>query len=302
MNERLITDTTNFFSIDRGDIISAGGKQYRVTGHEHEFRFGVEDPKFWVKRVVDMETGEGKILKLSFFETFQIRIGSVKIDCFRNPMKEGEILSLVKDHPNFMQGIACPDKKGNLMRLLNPVKGTNFFFYIDTLSMNHEAYFHDALPDILKRIAKAFEAIRFLHAHGYKHGDIRNDHIIVENHTGNYVWIDFDYDFNTDENPFGLDILGLGNILLYTVGKGFHNRKMIKSNRETYKDLITRVEEGDFSIYNRRRLTNLRKLYPYIPVPLNNILTHFSSGAEVFYESVEEILEDLNGCIYSVFE
>lgn len=300
MKERIITDTSNFFSIDRGDIIYVGGKYYRVTGHEREHRFGVEDPKFWVKKVVDSETGEKKILKLSFFETFEISIGGVKINCFRNPEKEGEILRLVKDHPNFMHGETFRDSKGNLIRVLDPVTGNNFFIFIDKIKMDHEAYFFEILPGILKHVVKAFDAIRILHAHGHKHGDIRNDHIIVERETGNYVWIDFDYDFNTEENPFGLDLLGLGNILLYAIGKGFHNSKMIKSNRAVYGDLIHHVEDGDFSVFNKRRFMNLRKLYPYIPIPLNNILAHFTSGAEIFYESSEEIIEDINTCIYSV--
>ena len=136
---------------------------------------------------------------------------------------------------------------------------------------------------------------------GFKHGDVRNDHIIVERDTGNYVWIDFDYDYDTEENPFSLDILGLGNILLYAIGKGLHNLHMIRKNTHLYGDLIDRLEPGDFSILNRRRLMNLRKLYPYIPVTLNEILAHFSTGAEIYYESVDEIIEDLNRCLYSFY-
>ena len=34
------------------------------------------------------------------------------------------------------------------------------------------------------------------------------------------------YDFETSENPFSLDIFGLGNILIYAIGKGFHNAYM----------------------------------------------------------------------------
>ena len=40
MNERIITDTSNIFSIDYGDLIVADGRHYRVTGHERERRFG----------------------------------------------------------------------------------------------------------------------------------------------------------------------------------------------------------------------------------------------------------------------
>lgn len=302
MRERIFTDTSDIFSIDYGDIILANGRHYRVTGHERERRFGVEDPKFWVKRVVDTETGEKKIIKLSFFEAFEKTIGGVKIRCFRNPEKEGEILDLVKSHPCFMQGKACRDSKNNNIRVLDPVRGPNFFIYIDSLPGDHETYFHNMFSDILKKIVKSFEAIRFLHVHGYKHGDIRNDHIIVERDTGNYVWIDFDYDFETDENPFSLDIFELGNILLYAIGKGFHNIHMIRNDRSLYGDLMERMEPPDFSILDKWRFLNLRKLYPYIPLTLNNILAHFSRGAEIFYESVEEIIEDLNRYLYSAFK
>jgi hypothetical protein len=153
----------------------------------------------------------------------------------------------------------------------------------------------------LKKLVKAFEATRFLHVNGYRHGDIRNDHILVERNTGNYVWIDFDYDYESRENPFGLDIFGLGNILLYAVGKGFHSRHDIDRGVSHYGDLRDRLEPADFSILNKWRFINLRKLYPYIPVMINDVLMHFSRGTELFYESVDEIIEDMNRCIYSAF-
>ena len=76
---------------------------------------------------------------------------------------------------------------------------------------------------------------------------------------------------------------------------------MIRDDRRTYGDLIDRVDKSDFSIFNKRRLMNLKKLYEYIPVPLNNMLVHFSRGAEIFYETSDEIIEDLNRCLYSFF-
>lgn len=171
-----------------------------------------------------------------------------------------------------------------------------------SFKLDHETYFRTILPGILKKVVESFEAIRFLHVNGFKHGDIRNDHIIVEGATENYVWIDFDYDYETGENPFALDIFGLGNILIYAVGKGFHEIFTIDSDKSTYGDLIDRLEPGDFSLLDRRRFINLRKLYSYIPKPLNDILMHFSKGADVYYESVSEIIKDLNICLYSVFE
>jgi len=50
------------------------------------------------------------------------------------------------------------------------------------------------------------------------------------------------------------------------------------------------------------RLVNLRKLYPFIPPLLNDILLHFSRGAELYYEFSEELIEDLNRCTYTVFQ
>jgi hypothetical protein len=38
---------------------------------------------------------------------------------------------------------------------------------------------------------------------------------------------------------------------------------------------------------------NWRKLYPYIPEKLNHVLMHFSEGAELYYDCVTEIVEDL---------
>jgi len=302
MKERIITDTSNFFSIDYGDIIAIDDEKYRVTGHERERRFGVEDPKFWVKRVVNLKTNEKKIIKLSFFESFETKMGGVPITCFRSPDKEGEILELVKDHPGFMHGTVHRDSKGNNIRLIERVKGPNFFVQIGSMDIDHDIYFNEIMPGVLRKIVKTFEAIRFLHAHNYKHGDIRNDHIIIDEDTGNYVWIDFDYDFSTSENPFSLDIFGMGNILLNAVGKGFHNLDMIRDNKKVYGDLIDRVDKNDFSIFNKRRLMNLKKLYNYIPVPLNNMLAHFSRGSEIFYETTDEIIEDLNRCLYSFFD
>ncbi len=301
MKERLITDTSNFLSIDYGDIIQINGTRFRVTGHERERRFGMDDPKLWVKKVVNLETGENKIIKLTYFETFETILGGIKIKRFRNPDKEGQVLELVKNHPYFMHGTVHRDEKGNNIRVLDIVQGPNFLIYIDSLKTDYEVYFHAMLPAILKNLIRAFDGIRFLHMNGLKHGDIRNDHLIVEEKTGNYVWIDFDYDYQASENPFGLDIFGLGNILIYTVGMGFHLFHDIKKNRSRYGDLLSRIEREDFSVLDNGRFLNLKKIYPIIPSILNDIVMHFSKGANVYYEMVEEITEDLNRCLYSIF-
>jgi hypothetical protein len=295
---RIVIDTTDVFSVEYGDVLQVGEKCYRVTGHEREARFGLDEPKFWVKRVEDLETREKKIIKLSFLEEFNTVIGGVTIKCFRNPLKEAQVLDMVREHPYFMHGTAQEDVKGNVLRILDVVHGINFFRYIHSLSMPYDAYFNNLLPDILRRLARAFEAIRFLHGHEQRHGDIRNDHIIVERESGNYVWIDFDYDYSAPENPFSMDLFGLGNILTNAVGKGFHTIHMISQDPENYETLKNRIDSGDFSLIFKERFINLRKLYPQIPKPLNDILMHFSRKANVFYEQVDEIIEDLNRCIY----
>lgn len=301
MPGKLITDTGNIFAIQKDDEIALGARRYRVTGHVYEQRFGIDDPKIWVKRVEDCETSEKKILKLTYLESFKVTVGGVDVRCFRNPEKEGEILNLVRNHPNFMQGIVCRDQEGHNIRVLDIVEGPNYFNYVDSIRMPYKSYFDTMLPVLLRNLVKAFEAIRFLHVHDFRHGDVRNDHLLINQRTGQYVWIDFDYDFESMENPFSLDILGMGNLILYTVGKGFHTYYDIKHNRHLYQDLVTTLEPDDFAIMDKQRLVNLMKLYPQIPPLLNNVLMHFSRGAEVYYEYTEEVIEDLNKCIHAYF-
>jgi tRNA A-37 threonylcarbamoyl transferase component Bud32 len=297
---QIFTDTSEFTAIGPGDEIHVGGRRFRVTGDEREYRFGIEDPKFWVKKVIDCQTQERKLIKLCYKESFITKLGGVQVRCFRDPVKESDILKLVRHHISFMQGATYLDSHGNPVRVLDIVRGVNLLNYIDQIRRPHEIYFWELLPDILRHIIEAIEAIGFLHAHGFRHGDIRNDHVIVTHDTGRYVWIDFDYDFELAENPFGLDIFGLGNLLIYSIGKGFHEYYHIKNDPYTYKDLDAQLVLQDFSILHQGRLVNLRKLYPYIPPMLNNILLHFSRGAPIFYESTQEIIEDLKGYLESV--
>jgi len=296
-----ITDTTDFFAIERGDEILIGGKRYIVTGHERERRFGLDDPKFWVKIAIDTDTGEKKLIKLSYFEGFETSLAGIKIKCFRNPEKEAKILELVKDHPNFMQGESYQDTAGNTVRILDVVKGQSFFTYMETIHMSHEQYCEEVLPKLLCALIKPLEAISLLHVQGFKHGDIRNDHLWLEKDTGNYVWIDFDYDYETTENPYFFDLVGIGNILLYTVGKGHHETHLIKYDRERYGDLFERLEPGDLALIDRSRFMNLRKFYPHVPKQLNDILMHFSRSADVYYESIFEIVGDLKHCLRNAF-
>jgi hypothetical protein len=288
-----IVDTSDFFSIDSGDELLVGDRIYRITGFERERRFGSEDPKFWVKRAIDTGTGERKIIKLAFFEKFETILGGVSILCYRDPDKESKILALTRGNPFFMQGETFKDTKNNNIRVLDIVRGQNFYVMLEQFRMDHQEYFYTLFPSIFKNIIRSFEALRLLHVNGFRHGDVRNDHMIVESATGNYVWIDFDYDFSTPENPYSLDLFGLGNIMLYAVGMGFHELNMIIDDPLKYAGLAERIDANDFSIMYKSRLMNLQKLFPYIPGSLNNILCHFTKGANIFYEHIDEVLEDM---------
>jgi hypothetical protein len=286
-------DTSEFFDIDAGDEIHIQDRVYRVTGYEWERRFGSEDPKFWVKRVIDTANGEPKIIKLAFFEQFMSSLGGVKIHCFRSPDKESRVLELTRGNPLFMQGMTLRDSRNNNIRVLDIIRGTNLHVYVENLSMDHQTYFYTIFPKVLIRLIDSFTALKLLHDQGLRHGDVRNDHLIIDGETGNYVWIDFDYDFVTPENPFSLDLFGLGNILLYTAGKGFHELNMIRNDQERYGNLTHQLSIEDFSIMYKSRFMNLKKIFPYIPESLNNILLHFTGGAELFYEHIDEIVDDL---------
>jgi hypothetical protein len=286
----VFTDTTEFMNISYGDVISVGGRHYLVLGDERERRFGMEDPKFWVKRCVEMESGQYRILKLEFQESFDQHIGPLTITCHRSAAKEARILRLVAGDARFMQGVGVRDDRGNLVRVLERVAGRRLDLNIEDIHTDHREYFFDVYPGILTRFIKACRAIHHLHQHGETHGDIRRDHLYVDHKTGDYCWIDFDYGYDSVENPFGLDLFGLGNILSFITGKGVHAIQDLDAD-------ALGISEGDCALFFRHRMVNLRKLFPYIPEDLNRVLMHYSAESEVFYETVPELLADLEPCL-----
>lgn len=289
----VLTDTTEFMNITYGDVIAVGGKHYLVLGDERERRFGMEDPKFWVKRCIELESGEYRILKLEFAETFDQHIGPLTIACHRSAAKEARILRLVEGDPRFMQGQAHRDEKGNLVRVLVRVAGRRLDLNVEDEHADHRTYFHEIYPGILERFVRACKAIQFLHENGETHGDIRRDHLYVDHASGEYCWIDFDYGYDMAENPFGLDLFGLGNILAFITGKGVHT---IQDRIATDPDAPV-IAEADCALFFRHRIVNLRKLFPYVPEDLNRVLLHYSSASEVYYETVPELLSDLEPCL-----
>ena len=295
---RVYTDTTDFTSIDYGDIIAVEGRYFLITSYTKEGRFGVDEQiKQWVPKVEDLESGVQYIVKLVFRETFDMRLGQFMVTCYRSPEKEARILELVQGHPHFMQGESLLDAAGNLVRVLMPVSGNRLDKVIHSES-SHQDYFSKELPLILEQFLGCLKAIGFLHQNGFRHGDIRRDHIFVDRNTGLYYWIDFDYDFYLPEKPFALDLFELGNILIYLSGRGDYHPREILADPAMGEAVVQTLSPSDFSLLTRNRVVNLQKLFPYIPDALNNILLHFSVGTDVFYETVEELHTDLDSALH----
>jgi hypothetical protein len=288
---RVITDTSDFFGVDYDDVVLLGGRPYLIRNNEREGRFGIDDEqKFWVKRSVDLTDGSTRIIKLVFHERFESKVGGLVFQCVRSPRKEARILDLVRGNPRFMQGFSLSDSAGNTVRVLNYIKGKKFSDYVLELGRTHEEYFYDHFPAVLDEFTSLVEAIRFLHRNGEKHGDIRRDHAIRDAATGLCRWIDFDFDYLHKESMYGYDLFGLGNILVYLVGRGdVTTQELSVSNPAA----LQRLTEGDVNIIFANRVVNLTKVYPYIPDALNAVLLHFSTGAEVFYDTTDQLLDDL---------
>lgn len=288
---RLHTDTTDFYRVEYGDVLLLNGHPYLIRHNAKEMRFGLDDePKHWVKNAIDLEDGGRKVIKLVFYEKFFSTVGGVTFECFRSPRKEARILDLVKGRKNFMQGFSAPDEKGNTVRVLDFIWGRPLPFYIHNLDVNHETYFQDYFPGILRRFLECVEGVRYLHEHGEKHGDIRRDHILIDRDTKDYRWIDFDFNYHHRENIYGYDLFGLGNILAFLTGKG---DVLIQDLKREGPALVARLREEDLNIVFKNRVVNLRKIYPYIPESLNQVLLHFSAGAKMFYEDTTQLLDDL---------
>ena len=157
-------DTTQFMSINPGDVIRLSGNDYLVMGHAREGRFGIdEQPKFWVKTSIDLTTGSRKIIKLVFNETFNIRIGENVFNCFRNPEKESDILRKMNHHPNFMNGQSVQDSAGNLVRIIDIISGPTLYEYLRRQKMSHKEYYSQMLSKIMKMLIGMYRIYSSLH-------------------------------------------------------------------------------------------------------------------------------------------
>lgn len=291
---KLFSDTSDFGSIDYGDVINIDNRYFLIVGYTKEGRFGIEEQvKQWVPRVFDLETRQRRILKLVFHENYKIRLGKLEVTCYRNPEKEAQVIELTRGNHAFMQGYATLDEADNLVRVLDIVNGKRLDKHVYSLGDSHNDYLENHLKGLLIRFLTAVEAITLLHRNGLKHGDIRRDHIFVDRDDGHFCWIDFDYDFYLPERPFALDLLGLGSVLLFLVGQDTFRVKSIMQNPKLGKAVFDTLTVEDMALLSQDRVFNLKKIYPYIPKPLNDILLHFSMGARVMYDEVDEFYDEL---------
>jgi serine/threonine protein kinase len=291
---RIVTDTTEFMNINRGHVLALEGRYLLVTGYIYEARFGLTDePKYWVKKAIDLETGRQQIVKLCHHEEFYMRVSRLRIRCYRNPHKEAQVLELVRGNPNFMQGCSLLDERGNEVRVLDIIRGNSIYGFIMNLDVAHEEYFHCQFPRILRKLRGCINAIQFLHDHNLCHGDIRNDHILIEQESDWYRWIDFDLTQDFSD----LDIWSIGNILQYCVGMGMKTFREVLQSDEYPESVKNRLRPADASAFYEHRIMNLQKVFPYIPDRLNDILLHFTVSTDRFYVSISEIVRDIDAAL-----
>ena len=288
----ITSDTTDYARIYGGMVLRLEDNDFFITGDATEGRFGLDDqPKIWVKYVVDLATGEKKILKLVFREEFTTRVGPFLVRARRSPEKEARVLEAVKGNPHFMQGRLIYDQAGNPGRLIDFVRGPRLYSYLIDMDVDHETYFFEAFPKVLADLIECFKAMAFLLGLGEQHGDIRSDHIIIESKTGCYVWIDFDYEVSHQD----YDLWSLGNVLAFVVGKGAHTFHDVLNNPQAYPNCRRdfTLTHDDCLLTRVNQVACLRKLFPYIPDKLNRILSNFSVGTTCFYEDVGVLLHDM---------
>ncbi len=286
---QLVTDTTEWMNIFRGHVLHMGSHYYVIRGNMTETRFGInEQPKYWVFSAIELESGKEKIIKTVFHEEFTAHIGIFKIRCYRSPEKESEVLHVGRHDERFMQGFSCYDKVKNNVRVIDYIRGTTFFDFIPSIKKPHKQYFIEDLPGILRKLKYLFEAIQMLHRKELCHGDIRNDHIMIDQKSDVYKWIDFD--LKQDVSDF--DMWSLGNILSYAVAKGIITFESALKSKEFTPQQKESLTSTDGSAFYQYRIINLSKLFDYIPPILDRILKHFTIRPIAYYAGIDEFIDD----------
>jgi hypothetical protein len=288
---RVLKDTSDFFKVEWGDVLMLGGRPYLVRNNEKEGRFGIDDePKFWVRRAIDLETGGVKIVKMVYHERYTANVADIVFECFRSPRKEARILDIVRGRSDFMQGFSVKDEAGNVVRIIDYVKGKTLSAFVPAIGASHEDYYYNHLGRMMDAFIDMTRAIKYLHDRGEKHGDIRRDHVILDSEAGAWRWIDFDFGFSHGANTYCYDLFGLGNVVMYVAGRGDVTLQNLKAAGCPALDSLT---ADDCNIIFNNRVANLRKIHPYMPEKLNYVLMHFSIGARIYYDNIDQFIEDL---------
>lgn len=200
------------------------------------------------------------------------------------------MLDIVRGDMRYMQGHSVRDAAGNSVRIIDIISGKRIDLVVAAIPADHATYFKTHFPILFSRFIEACRAIHDLHAQDEIHGDINLDHLMREHVTERLRWIDFDYAYEASANPFALDLFGLGRILACLVGKQLYT---VHDLREGGVADSVSLSPADFSCVRKNEIMNLRTLFPYVPESLNRILLHFSQGAEIGYDMVGELIEDM---------
>ena len=296
---QIVEDTSNYVALTGGMVLRIEGNDYFIRGEATEGRFGIgEQPKFWVKHAIDLSDGRRKIIKLVFHEEFSRKLGFVTVRCRRSPEKESAVLELVSGDSRFMQGVTARDPSGNSVRIIDFIRGPSFFNSMNKYDdQPHEQYYHETLPGLLVKLAGCIDAMAFMHERGLEHGDIRNDHILIDRESGDYRWIDFDYAVNYSD----YDIWSMGNILTYAVGQTIITCREAGDGKVAGQVRCPPLQADDSLMFYGYRLANLRAIYPYIDAQLNDLLMRFSTGAREFIVDFNEMAELLRAATSAAF-
>jgi hypothetical protein len=279
----------DFTAIDHGHVLRIADRTFLVRGCAYEGRFGIEaSPKFWVKWALDLDSGQTKLLKFPFQETFSLQLGVLRVPCVRDPEKEGRVLRLVHGDNRFMQGRTLCDDDGHPVHVLDILPGPNLYDEVRQDMRPHGEYFRLVFPGLLRRVRAALDAMAWLNRHGERHGDIRNDHLIVDPDTGRLGWIDFDLSVAAAD----IDVHCAGNVLLFVVAQGIVT--FADARHALPPDAADPLVPADAALFFSNRVANLRKLYPYLPEGLNDLLMRYSVDAREPFATLDEVVAALD--------
>ena len=165
----------------------------------------------------------------------------------------------------------------------------NLLISLLILKASWPTYSSKRFPGILKSFMECIEAIRFIHQHGDKHGDIRRDYIPIDRPT------------RSTAGSISTLINGTGKIFTVTISLAsvtfwyFWPVREIcwfRNWRKKPPSLAGTQARGCHIVFNNR-VANLKKIYHYILKTLNRVLMHFLKNTYWFYEHSAQLLDDL---------